>query len=117
MMNLMALASSVIPLQDISYLKNTGRSLNDVGLEIPGYATATTLRGSVQAVSRSVYEQNGLDMSKKYVSLFLEKNFIDLDRGVSGDRFIYNGETYQVESETDWFNYDGWTYLMAVRID
>lgn len=115
--NLMKMASTVIPLQTMTYTPYDSRTINDVGLEVTTYGTTQTLKASIQAVSRTTYEALGLDFQKKYVSVFIEKNLIDLDRGVSGDKFTYNGETYQVESETDWVSVDGWTSLLAVRID
>ncbi len=115
--NHLKMASTVIPFQTISYTPYSSRTINDVGLEVSTYGTAQPLKANVQAVSRTVYETLGLDFQKKYVTVFIEKNLIDLDRGVSGDKFTYNGETYQVQSETDWYSVDDWTYLLAVRID
>lgn len=117
MHNLMAIASTVVPMQTITYYPYASRTINDVGLEVTAYGTTQQLKASVQAVSRNTYEQFGLDLQRKYVTVFIQKNLIDIDRGVSGDKITYNGETYQIESETDWMNVDGWTYLMAVRID
>lgn len=115
--NLMAAASTVIPLQTMSYTPYASRTINDVGLEVVTYGTAQILKASIQAVPRSSYEYLGLDLQKKYVTVYIEKNMIDIDRGVAGDKFTYNGETYQIESETDWMNVNGWTSLLAVRID
>lgn len=115
--NLMKMASTVIPLQSMSYTPYASLTINDVGLEVTTYGTTQTLKASIQAVPRTTYEALGLDFQKKYVSVFIERNLLDLGRGVSGDKFTYNGETYQVESETDWYNVDGWTSLMAVQID
>lgn len=115
--NLLAAAATVLPMQAITYYPYASRAINDVGLEIATYGTAVPLKASVQAVSRSTYEQYGLDLQKKYITVFIQKNLIDIDRGVSGDKIAYNGATFQVESETDWFAVDNWTYLLAVRID
>lgn len=116
-MNILKMATSIIPTQSIEYISYNSRTTNDVGLEVATYGTPQTLKANVQAVSRSTYEALGLDFQKKYITVFIEKGLLDLNRGVSGDKLIFNGGTYQVESETDWMSQDGWTYLTAVQID
>ena len=116
-MNILKMASSILPMQGIEYIPYSSRTINDVGLEVTTYGTKQILRANVQAVSRSTYEALGLDFQKKYITVFIEKDLLDLNRGVSGDKLIFNGENYQVESETDWMSQDGWTYLTAVKVD
>jgi len=115
--NHLAYAKQLIPLQTISYTPFSARTLNNVGLEVNTYGTAQSIKASVQAVQRSMYEDLGLDFQKKYVTIYLESKLVDVDRGTAGDRFTYNGETYQVESNLDWYSVDGWTSLMAAKID
>jgi hypothetical protein len=71
---------------------------------------------SVQAVQRDSYQQYGLDLQKNYVKVYAAMNIIDLERDSSGDRFIYNGRLFQLESKYTWWNEDGWDKCIAVEI-
>jgi hypothetical protein len=93
------------------------RTADDIGILTSTYATAVTIKASIQAVNRSVYEANGLDFNKKYVTIFSQTSFTDIDRDISSDKVTYGGETYQLLNRADWQGYDGWNYIMGVRID
>lgn len=117
MKNLLKHATSLIPMDTILYSKFTSDTANDVGLDDPAYAAATKIKANIQSVSRQNYIDLGLDLNKKYVTIFTHENMQDVDRDKSGDRFVYNGETYEILSGTEWLNKDGWNYYTAVRID
>lgn len=117
MKNLLKQATSLIPMDTVAYSIFMSDTTNDVGLDVSTYATAINIKANVQAISRQNYIELGLDLNKKYVTIFTYENMQDVDRDKSGDRFVYNGETYEILSETDWLNKDGWNYYMAVRID
>lgn len=116
MKNLMKLSTQLLPLTTVSYSRFTSDTTNDVGLDVATYATAVPMKADVQAVTRSNYENLGLDFNKKYVTIFVMESLQDIDRDRSGDRFIYAGETFEIMSATDWYIQDGWTYYLAVRI-
>ncbi len=115
-MNLLNLAASVLSLQTVSYQQNIGRTVNDVGQDISSYATAVTLKASVQPIARALYEQMGLDLQKSYATVYISTNSIDIERDISGDLFVYNSKTYLLESNTDWFAQDGWISAKVVQI-
>lgn len=116
--NLLAMASQLIPLQTIQIKRCTGRTLNDVGLEVSSFAVATSIKASVQPVSRAVYEQFGLDFQKDYVTVFSSSLIVDVGRDVAPDVITYDGKEYQMLSNQGaWMEYNGWNYLLAVRID
>lgn len=112
-MNLLNIAGAMIDFAVVQYYQYTGRSVNTVGQYIGAFADPVPLRGSLQAVPRSLYEQHGLDWSKKYVILYVSENTTEIQRNVAGDQFTYAGQRYQVESATDWFWQDGWKGVLA----
>jgi hypothetical protein len=116
--NIFKMASMAIGLQTVTWKKFVSRSISDVGIDIPVYDNGTIIKASIQPVSRSVYEQNGLDLQKNYVTIFTSHELIDVQRDHSSDRIIYNGSTFQLlANQGDWFTVDGWNNYLAVRID
>ena len=114
--NLLEDALSIIGYQTVSYYSFAGRTTNSIGLDVASYAPVISISGSVQAVPRHIYEKMGLDFQANYVTLFLSKNSVDIQRDVSGDLFDYNGKRFQVLSKTDWFGQNDWVSLLAVQI-
>jgi hypothetical protein len=111
------MASSIIGLQSVTWKKYVSRTINDVGKYVSVYDAGTTIKASVQPVSRSVYEQNGLDLQKNYINIYTAEPMVDLKRDHSSDRILYNGGTYQLPSnQGDWFAVDGWNAYLAVQI-
>lgn len=117
MINVLKTALRMIPLEPIIYSKFQSRAINDIGIEENNYNTPITIRASVQAVPRSMYEQLGLDLQKKFVTVYTTQDVVDVGRDTPGDKFIYVGETYLIESKTDWLSFNGWNSFMAVRVD
>jgi len=115
--NILAQAMTLIPSQSCSYYKFEARTLNDIGLWTSTYEDPIAIKASIQAVNRSVYEANGLDFNKKYVTIFSQTPFTDIDRDISSDKVTYGNETYQLLNRMDWQGYDGWNYIMGVKID
>lgn len=117
MINVLKTALKMIPPEPIEYYKFSSRAINDIGIEENTYSSAITIHASVQAVPRSMYEQLGLDLQKKFVTVYTAQNVIDVGRDTSGDKFLYYGETYLIESKTDWISFNKWNSFMAVRVD
>ena len=116
--NIFRIASSAIGLQSVVWKKYTGRTISDVGIETATYDAGTTIQASVQLVSRSVYEQFGLDLQRNYVMVYTASDMGDLERGISPDIITWGGSTYQIESnQSDWYMVDGWNGYLAVKID
>lgn len=114
--NLLKMAFRLIAQQAFDYYAFAGRITSEYGLLISTYEMPVAFSGSVQPVPRNLYMNNGLDFQKNYVTFFLPKNAIDIDRDVSGDLFFFNGGTYQCLSRTNWFSQDGWEAMLAVEI-
>jgi hypothetical protein len=113
--NILAMASTVINTFTVNYYKNTSRVKGNNGLLVPVYALPIQLKGSLQPVARNLYEQFGLDLSKFYYTFYCQKDILDLSRDISGDKLEFLGNTYQCESSTDWFPFDGWVGILCVK--
>ncbi len=114
--NILAQAFRVIRPQPVKYFKWTGRTVNDIGLDVATYADPITLNGSVQAVGRNVYEQLGLDWQKNYINFYIKQRATDINRNQSGDQLEFCGRRYEAKSEANWFGIDGWVYILCVDI-
>lgn len=115
--NLLNAALRTIAQQSVSYERYLTRVTNEVGQLVSTYDTPVTLKGSFQAVSRDLYEEYGLDLSKYYARFFVSKNALPVERNSSGDQVTYDNKLFKVESETDWYAVDGWVELLLVKID
>jgi hypothetical protein len=114
--NLLRMALSVIQKQTFEYYAFTGRSNSDIGTLNATYAAPATVQGSVQPVPRRLFEQLGLDLQRNYSYFFVPQAVLDIDRGVSGDQFIYNNQTWQALSTTQWAGVDGWDQVLCVQV-
>lgn len=114
--NLLGRALKVIAKQTLSYYKFAGRTLNDVGQDITAYDAPVDIKGSFQAVNQSLYEMNGLDLQKSYFIFYVEQGLMDIERDTSGDQLEFFGRRYQVQSNAEWIDIDGWIGLLCVEV-
>jgi E217 collar protein gp28 len=115
--NLLKTAMRAIATQPVDYYQFTGRTLNDIGMEVPTYADPVSIDGSFQPVNRNLYEQYGLDFNKYYANFYTLSDLLDVTRDVSGDQIVFNGKRYQCEANNDWFQIDGWKGVLVVLIE
>lgn len=102
---------------EIGYQRDGGRVKNKVGQWTTFYEMAIPLEAVVQAVDSKTYKSLGLDFQKRYIMIYTDLDSIDLSRNCSGDRVeLPNGEVYQFTSSNDWYMFDGWVGILAVRI-
>lgn len=115
--NLLLMAMECLEWASVVYYAQTGRTLETNGIYATTYATGVPVdETSVQVIPRNLYDDNGLDYQKNYIYWFVPVDVMDLQRDNSGDRIGVTGRKYQLTSETDWFNIDGWTVAMCVDI-
>lgn len=114
--NILNLALMVIAKQQFNWYPFANRLDQPNGQYLSVYNTPVSLLGSVQAVSRNLYQEYGLDFDKYYLHFFVSQNVIDVTRDVSGDVIVFEGNTYQCLSITPWFGIDGWVEIVAVQI-
>lgn len=115
-LNLLDVALSVIAPQDVMILRCTGRTVNSAGNFVSTYAAAAPLKASVQAVPRSEYQYLGLDLQKNYAKMYASADTQDVGRDRSGDQFTWAGRKWQAESNTDWYQQDGWKATLLIDI-
>lgn len=114
--NLLLRAKRLIKFSTVDYFAFKGRTLNAVKQWVPEFEDMFKLSASVQAVQRDTYTQYNLDFQRNYLRIYAAHNIIDLERDSSGDRFIYNGRLFQLESQFTWWHEDGWDRCLAVEI-
>lgn len=114
--NVLKMAFRVIAKTPILYYKSIGRSLDSVGQWVSQFGPSTTIYGSFQPVPRQKYVHLGLDLQKSYYYLFVPRNLIDLTRDISADQLGFQGQRYQVQSNTEWYGIDGWLQILCVEI-
>lgn len=114
--NLLNVALSVIGKQTVLYYRATGRTKNSVGQWVTEYADGFARDGNLQPVPKSLFSKAGLDYQKNYLSCYFSGDTSDIQRGESGDSFVFGGRRWQFLSETDWSKIDGWTVTLAVDI-
>jgi len=114
--NILNMAFSVIAAQQIQYLAYVSRTTNSIGMQVPVYAPAVTIKGSIQPVQRELMERMGLDFQKHYQRIFAPNSIVDIRRDVSSDQFQFAGITYQGLSLTRWFGVDGWNEILVVEV-
>lgn len=115
--NLLSQALSMIASQTVRLYTYNGRATNVAGKNETVYLPAiVSTVGSVQAVPANRYEQLGLDRKASHVTWFVPANVRGVNRGRNGDQFGYNGQRYNIISETPWLAQDGWVEIVGINI-
>ena len=114
--DILAQALTAIRCAVIQYRKALSRSLNDVGQWLTVHDQPLDIYGSFQPVPKRLYEQLGLDFQKSYYMFYSLTHIVDIRRDVSNDQIQYNGETFQCESNTDWYSIDGWDAVLCCKV-
>lgn len=115
--DILAEAFACIDTVTVSHIKAGARTKNAVGQFVSDLsATPTDYEGSVQAVDRKAYTQLGLDMNRRYYTIYLSADARDFERGTNGDRILFGSKKFDVESIADWFALDGWVGLLCVEV-
>lgn len=103
--------------QTIEYYTAASRELNAAREWVPTFNGPTMVGGcSVQSIPRKSYADMGLDFNSFYLRVVAPLSIIDLQRDQSGDRFVWQGDWYQMKDGTNWYALDGWARAIAVRV-
>ncbi len=113
--NLLSIALGIIGTTAIRLYRFVNRNTNTIGNIVSLYDYPVDCRTSVQAVSRTLMHQLGLDMQKSYITVYALEDVSDIERDTSGDVIYWNGKFWQSESSTDWQNIDGWQGTLFVE--
>jgi hypothetical protein len=114
--NLLNMAMTLIGSQQFTWNKFLSTSLNSIGQDVSIYSPPICVYGQVQAVPRELFDKFGLLFQKKYLIFYISKDIMEIDRNISGDQIVFNGKTYKCLYETDWFQINGWSGVIAVQI-
>lgn len=114
--NLLTQAHNLIGRQTLQWLAYAGMTTLADGSKAPSWAAPVTVRGSFQPASRNMIQQLGLDWNKDYHTFYNERAFKDVERDITGDRLVFAGRTYQIESKTPWFQQDGWESVLCAKV-
>lgn len=115
-LNLYRAATRLIATDKLDWFTFASRERNALGNWITTYSAPIEIRGSVQPVEIRSYKQLGLDMSKRYVTLFTDHNAKHVARQTAPDRFEWNDSIWEAIGGDDWFKQDGWREVVLVCI-
>lgn len=114
--NLLSIASRVIRFQRVAWRAWVGRTENDLGQWVSSFGPPIVIRGSWQPVQRDRYEQQGLDLTRKYYNFYTSHPLrgVDIDRGA--DQVDYRGRRHDVVDVEPWDAEDGWSHVLLVDV-
>lgn len=115
--NLYKMATRLIGTSPYTFFAQASRGLDDRGVWVTSYAAGVELSDSIQSVSRGIYEKLGLDLDKYYLMIYTDNPLLVVERDTSGDQIEFQGERYQLLDNTDWRPQDGWSGVLAVRLN
>lgn len=95
---------------------DTETEINAIGYEVPAIEFQEEYTGSVQAVSNKLYEQLGLDLTKNYKTVYCPKLVKSLAEKSHPGRILYNGLTWDVIENQNWWETNGFTKFIMVEI-
>jgi hypothetical protein len=114
--DLLAMALSVLQPASVQFYPFVSRSVNDIGMEVSTYGEPVTLEGSVQALPRTEYERLGLDLAREYVTFFAQADMRSSGRDRENDYLAWSGAKWGIVNVTAWYEVDGWSEVLAVKI-
>ena len=114
--NLLNQALTIIPKQNFTFCKYKENNVNEIGNKVDEWEEGIVCEGSVQAIDSKMYQQFGLDYSKKYIQIFSSLNIQNVSQNQeTPDKIIWNNKNYLVVNCSDWYVQDGWTNIIAVE--
>lgn len=116
--NLLNVAMGMLGSQSVEYAQYMGTTTLENGVKIESYADPITIDDcSVQPIPKSNYRENGLNFSREYVTWWVSRDVLGLDRDFGGDKITWNGKTWIVDSDVSWFEQDGWCELTMWNVE
>jgi hypothetical protein len=116
--NVLAMAHQLISYQTFWHSAFKGNVEDTAGIDQPTYFVPVKVQGSVQPTPRTLVAQMGWDLQKDYITIYSPASLSvrDVERGRAADMVDFKNERYNVESNTDWTNQDGWRASVCVKI-
>lgn len=114
--NLLAIATQAIGTDTVMWSRFVSRERNALGNWVSTYDDPVAIRGSVQPVEARDYKELGLDMSRRYVTLFTSHDVQHVKRESSPDKFEWDGGLWEAQGGDDWHRQDGWREVILVYL-
>lgn len=114
--NILARAQRLIRTQTLGHRAFVSRSVNGAGEWVSVFAASVDIQGNMQAVNRKLYAALGLQLTKNYSNLYTSAAVKPTTRDREGDLIMWNGKTWQCESDQDWSGVDGWRKMLCVEV-
>lgn len=114
--NILDIALSLIPPTLVQIRKNLGTSVNKYGQADASYGEWIEVYGIVQPGSEQNEHTQGIDFSKKTVTIWLRGIALDgTHLQWAPDQIRYTGRIFNVTNVTDWFPYDNYRQCECVE--
>ncbi len=114
--NLLNFAARVLQYQTLGHQAFVSRTINAAGDFVGTFASSVSIVGSMQPVSKKLYQELGLNLAKNYSFLYTSATVQPLARDREGDLVTFAGKTWQCESDTNWSAVDGYRKLLCVEV-
>lgn len=114
--NLLGQALRVIKPQTMQLRRFLSREENSVGDTVSLFGAPEDFRGSMQPVERKLYQLLGLNFSKNYQTLYVFGNIQPTARDRDGDIVLFDGKTFQCESERNWSAVGEYRKILCVEV-
>lgn len=114
--NLLNLAMGPIRRQAPQWRAWVSRGEAPDGTYVSIYADPLGIDGSMQPVNRDQYQALGLNFEKNYSRLWTTFPVMPMDRDRRGDILLWNGKTWECQSDMDWSGTDGWKRMLCVEV-
>ena len=114
--NILDIALSMIPSTVVQIRKNLGTTVNKYGQSVANYGEWIEVYGIVQPGSEQNEHTEGMDFSKKRVTIWLRGVALDGTHiQWAPDQIRYVGKIFNVTGVKDWFPYDNYRECECVE--
>lgn len=114
--NILGMALRAIRPQVMQHRAFTGRTENAAGDTVATFAAPGEIRGSIQPVDKRLYQELGLNLAKNYSTLYVFGAVVPTARDRDGDLVLFNGLTWQCESDRDWSGVGEYRKILCVEV-
>lgn len=114
--NLLNMALNFVANQQVEYLAFDENKTMPDGSKAPSFKEPIVMRGSFQPVNSMSKQYLGLELNENYANLYICANLLSIKRNKASDRIRFNGKLYQIVSETDWYQIDGWKEVLMIEV-
>jgi len=115
--NVLNVALNVLGSQDVGFRRYLNTTITDDGIREDTFAPAITVKGAAQQMSSALVQKLKLDSNKQHMKFWLPADVTMVEPPKGNDVIIYNGYNWAIIEQEDWYNYNGWVGVVAVKGD